>query len=70
VKVTWVPLCGGVPAASRICARITVVPLAESAVVDAVSVIVEPVGARSGTFWHPTVAKDSAASADKRSNAR
>jgi hypothetical protein len=27
-------------------------PFADSALVDAVNVIVEPVGARSGTFWH------------------
>ena len=50
VNVTAVPLCGGVPADSSTCAVITAVPLAGSAVAPATSVIVEPVGASSGTF--------------------
>ena len=44
------PLCGGVPLASITCAMMSVVPFAGSAVADAVSVIVEPLGASSGTL--------------------
>jgi hypothetical protein len=40
-----------------------VVPFADSAVVDAVSVIVDPVGARSGTLWHAEANIESAAAA-------
>jgi type II secretory pathway pseudopilin PulG len=53
VKVTTVPLCGGVPAASSTCAMMSAEPFTESALVEPVSVIVEPVGARSGTFSQP-----------------
>jgi type II secretory pathway pseudopilin PulG len=49
-KVTCVPLCGGVPAASRTCATISAVPLNPSALVAVDSVMVDPVGASSGTF--------------------
>src|SRR5205085_10639354 len=54
-KITCVPLCGGVPADSSTCATSCVVPLIGSAVADETRVIVEPVGASSGTFWQPTV---------------
>ena len=51
-KVTKVPLCGGVPPDSMTCAMMLVVPLAGSTVASDVSVMVEPVGASSGTFSH------------------
>jgi hypothetical protein len=54
VKVTLVPLCGGVPDDSRTCAIIVATPLIGRAVAAEVKVIVEPVGANSGTFSHPT----------------
>jgi hypothetical protein len=50
VKTTWVPLCGGVPAASITCAISCTVPSAAEAFDAAVNVMVEPEGARSGTF--------------------
>ena len=50
-KGDGVPLCGGVPPASITCAMMSVVPFTGSAVAAAVSVIVEPDGASSGTFW-------------------
>src|SRR5581483_4087067 len=50
VKVIEVPEWGGVPADSRTCATMVVDPLAGSAVAPEMSVIVDPVGARSGTF--------------------
>ena len=53
--MTSVPLCGGVPPDSITCAMMSVVPLAGSAVASDVSVIVEPLGASSGTFSHATV---------------
>ena len=46
----WVPLWGGVPDASIICAMRSVVPLIGSEVAVAVRVIVDPDGARSGTL--------------------
>ena len=49
VKVTRVPLCGAVPDASITCASNCVVPLTGSAVAEAVSVIVDPLGASNGT---------------------
>jgi len=49
-NVMCVPLCGAVPAASTGVALIVVLPLAESTWVPALSVIVDPVGATSGTF--------------------
>jgi hypothetical protein len=55
VKITCVPLCGGVPADSKTCATSCVVPLIGSEVADEIRVIVEPVGAKSGTFWQATV---------------
>src|SRR4051812_2527742 len=55
VNVTSVPLCGGVPPASITCAMMVVEPLEGSAVDNAVSVIVEPVGANSGTFSQATL---------------
>src|SRR5579864_528463 len=51
VKVTCVPEWGGTPAASITTARICVVPLIGNAVALDVSVMIEPDGARSGTFW-------------------
>ena len=52
VKVTCVPLWGGVPAASSTVAMMSVVALTGSAVVEAVRIIVDPVGAINGTFSH------------------
>lgn len=52
VKMTLVPLCGGVPDASSSWAVIVAVPFVGSAVVADVSVIVDPVGARNGAFSH------------------
>jgi hypothetical protein len=66
VKETCVPLCGGVPAASIIWPMIVAVPFADNAVVDAVSVIDDPVGARSGTFWQALLASVKTTSADHR----
>jgi len=54
VKITRVPLCGGVPAASSTCATIVAEPFAGSAVVADVKVIDDPVGARSGDFSQAT----------------
>ena len=70
VNDTCVPLWGGVPAASRICAVIVAVPLADNAVVDAVSVMDDPVGARSGTFWQATALSKKPASASHTATAR
>ena len=56
-----VPLCGGVPAASRTCAMIGVLPLTGSTLVEAVSVIDDPDGASSGTFSHAVRVSDRAA---------
>jgi len=50
VKITCVPECGGVPDASITCAMICVVPFSGSAVARDVNVIVDPVGASSGTL--------------------
>jgi hypothetical protein len=50
VKVTRVPLCGGVPAASSTCAVIEAVPFTGKAVVADVKVMVDPVGAKNGAF--------------------
>jgi hypothetical protein len=70
VKVTNVPLCGGVPPDSMTCAMMLVVPLAGSTVASDVSVMVDPVGASSGTFSHATAivadAASMAAKADRR----
>src|SRR5262249_58605212 len=52
VNVICVPECGGVPAASITCAMISAEPLMGSAVALDVSVIVDPVGASSGTRSH------------------
>ncbi len=49
-NVMWVPLCGGVPAASSTWALMSAVPLKPSALVAVDRVIVEPDGASSGTF--------------------
>src|SRR5262245_239503 len=62
VKVTSVPSWGDVPAASRTVAMMSVVPFTDSAVLPAVSVIVEPFGARSGTFWQAPIVNEMAAS--------
>ena len=48
-----VPEWGGFPLASMTCAVITAVVFNDRAVADAVSVIVEPLGARSGTLSQP-----------------
>ena len=55
VKVTRVPLWGGVPADSRTCATIVAEPLAGIAFVPEVNVIDEPVGASSGAFSQATI---------------
>lgn len=55
VKVSVVPECGGVPDASMTCAMMSVDPPIGRAVDVAVRVMVEPVGASSGTFWQATV---------------
>ena len=55
VKVTWVPLCGGVPDGSITCTPIGAVPLIGSAVVGLVSVSVDPEGASSGTRSHASM---------------
>src|SRR5215510_12099982 len=52
MNVICVPECGGVPDASTTCAMIGSEPFAEMVLLDAVNVIVDPVGARSGTFSH------------------
>jgi hypothetical protein len=49
-----VPLCGGVPLDSISCAMMSVEPLGGSAVAAAVSEMVDPVGASSGTLSHAT----------------
>jgi hypothetical protein len=49
VNVTSVPACAGVPAALMTCAMRFVDPLKGTVVASAVSVMVEPAGARSGT---------------------
>ena len=61
VKVIWVPLCGGVPAASITWATIGVVPFADHAVFGVVSVMLDPEGASSGTFSQATTTNDAAA---------
>jgi type II secretory pathway pseudopilin PulG len=61
-----VPECGGVPDASITWAITGVVPFADSALVVAVNVIVEPVGARSGTFWQATLSARAASPSPKR----
>jgi hypothetical protein len=61
-----VPECGGVPLASMTCAMSWAVPFTESAVADAVSVIVEPFGARSGTLSQPIGITMAPASAEQR----
>jgi type II secretory pathway pseudopilin PulG len=55
VKVMCVPLWGGTPACSSTCARTCVVPLTGNAVVDVVSVMVDPDGASSGTRWQASI---------------
>jgi type II secretory pathway pseudopilin PulG len=56
VKITCVPLCGGVPAGSSTCAINWTDPLLGTAVFEAVSEMVDPEGASSGTFWHAAAA--------------
>jgi hypothetical protein len=63
VKETTVPLWGGVPAASITCAMISAVPFTGTTLVDAVNVIVEPVGARSGTSSQAAAASASSPAA-------
>src|SRR5690242_14055205 len=65
VKVTSVPLCGGVPDGSITCATISTLSLAERTLVDDVNVMVEPVGARSGDTSQPDTARATRASATK-----
>jgi len=50
VNVIDVPLCGGVPDDSMTCAMSVDEPFIGRAVAPETSVIVEPVGASSGTF--------------------
>ena len=68
VNETCVPLCGGVPAASRTCATISADPFAPSAFVTLVSVMDDPVGASSGVFSHAAIVR--ASSARKRPEMR
>ena len=70
VNDTCVPLCGGVPAASITCALICVAPLAERAVAEEVSVMVEPVGARSGTRSQEAARHARAATANAAGDSR
>jgi type II secretory pathway pseudopilin PulG len=69
VKVTSVPECGGVPDASITCAISCVEPFTGKAVAATVSVIVEPDGARSGTFWQPAANTDTVRSAEAATSA-
>src|SRR4029453_11499312 len=55
VKEPSVPRCGGVPAGSMTCAMISVDPLTGSAVVVESNVMIEPLGASTGTFVHAEV---------------
>jgi len=55
VKDTCVPLWGGVPAGSITCAVMVVDPFTGRTFVDAINVIDDPEGARSGTFSQETV---------------
>jgi type II secretory pathway pseudopilin PulG len=55
VKVTTVPSWGAVPACSSTVAVMSVVPFTDSAVLPAVTVIVDPVGASNGTFWQAPI---------------
>jgi type II secretory pathway pseudopilin PulG len=70
VKVTAVPLWGGVPLASITCAMRSVDPLVGNAVVEAVSVIVDPVGASSGTLSQATLSSADPAIRTTRAVAR
>jgi len=70
VKVILVPLWGGVPAASITCAMMLVVPLIGSAVDKAVRLMVDPVGARSGTFSQATVRRTKLVTTALRANAQ
>ena len=63
------PLCGGVPPDSSTCATIVAVPLTGSAFVAVVNVIVEPVGASSGTFSQPAAKSGAAQSTKSDQNA-
>src|SRR5262245_12677476 len=55
-NVTWVPLCGGVPAGSITWATICAVPFNPSVDVAVVRLMTEPEGASRGTFSQPTAA--------------
>jgi hypothetical protein len=55
VKDTCVPLWGGVPAGSITCAVMVVDPFTGRTFVDAINVIDDPDGARSGTFSQETL---------------
>jgi type II secretory pathway pseudopilin PulG len=70
VKVTCVPECGGVPEASITCAITCVVPFTGSAVAATVSVMVDPDGASSGTFWQATANIDTLATRAASGRAR
>ena len=63
VKVTSVPLWGGVPAASSTVAMMSVVAPTGSALVEAVRTIVDPAGAINGTFSHAETRSETAAAA-------
>jgi len=58
VKVTTVPSWGAVPACSSTVAVMSVVPFTDSAVLPAVSVIVDPMGASKGTFWQAPIVSE------------
>lgn len=70
VNVICVPLCGGWPDASITCAVICAVPLTGSAVTPDVSVMVDPDGASSGTFWHDAARSATAARTGPRRKTR
>jgi len=65
-----VPLCGGVPDASITWAMMLAEPLVGRAVADAVKVMVEPAGARSGTFWEATASPPKRTSAARTTGSR
>jgi type II secretory pathway pseudopilin PulG len=70
VKVIVVPLCGGVPLASMTWAMMSVVPLDGRAVAEAVNVIVDPLGASSGTFSQARARSAATDNRDVRTAAR
>jgi hypothetical protein len=70
VKVMRVPLCGGLPPACSSCALMSAVPFVGSAFAEAVRMMVEPVGARRGTFWQATARSGIASPSATQRNGR